>query len=123
MFRGAVVDGPLAPDSALSAEAALAKGVKSEVAGRVDILIGPSMESALMVMRTLQALSGGLAAGIVLGARIPIVAPTRYDTMEVRMASCVLASLLAASAMEAVAVKPEPGPLPVAADSGTRAAA
>ncbi|MEO8752157.1 MAG: bifunctional enoyl-CoA hydratase/phosphate acetyltransferase [Casimicrobiaceae bacterium] len=123
MFRSAVVDGPLAPDSALSAEAALAKGIHSEVAGRVDILIGPSMESALMVMRTLQALSGGLAAGIVLGARIPIVAPTRYDTMEVRMASCVLASLLAASANEGIESKPEPAAGPIVADTGTRAAA
>jgi len=105
MFGSAVVDGPLAPDSALSAEAARAKGVKSEIAGRVDVLIGPSMESALMVLRTLQALSSGLAAGVVLGARIPIVVPTRYDTMEVRMASCVLASLLVASDAEATAAK------------------
>ena len=74
-FRGAVVDGPLTPDSALSAEAARAKGVTSDVAGRVDVLIGPSMESALMVLRTLLALGGGLCAGIVLGARIPVVAP------------------------------------------------
>ncbi len=104
-FPGAVVDGPLTPDSALSAEAARAKGVMSEVAGHVDVLIGPSMESALMVLRTMQALGGGLAAGIVLGARIPIVVPTRYDTMEVRMASCVLASLLVASGSEAAAAK------------------
>ena len=104
-FPGAVVDGPLTPDSALSAEAARAKGVMSEVAGHVDVLIGPSMESALMVLRTLQALGGGLAAGIVLGARIPIVVPTRYDTMEVRMASCVLASLLVAYGSEAAAAK------------------
>jgi phosphate acetyltransferase len=123
MFRGAVVDGPLAPDSALSAEAARAKGVKSEIAGRVDILIGPSMESALMVMRTLQALSGGLAAGVVLGARIPIVVPTRYDTMEVRMASCVLAALLMASDADATTAKAHAGLSPMVADTGTRAAA
>ena len=123
MFRDAVVDGPLAPDSALSAEAARAKGVKSEIAGRVDVLIGPSMESALMVMRTLLALSAGLAAGIVLGARIPIVVPTRYDTMEVRMASCVLAALMMASGNEAVAAKAEARPARIAADAGARAAA
>jgi phosphotransacetylase len=128
-FPGAVVDGPLTPDSALSAEAARAKGVTSEVAGRVDVLIGPSMESALMVMNTLQALSGGLAAGIVLGARIPIVVPTRYDTMEVRMASCVLASLLMASGSEAAAAKADAAGANAAAaganaaDAGTRAAA
>ena len=123
LFPGAVVDGPLAPDSALSAEAAHAKSVKSEIAGRVDVLIGPSMESALMVLRTLQALSGGLAAGIVLGARVPIVAPTRYETMEVRMASCVLASLMMASGDEAAAAKAGPAAGLIVADTGTRAAA
>jgi phosphate acetyltransferase len=117
LFGGAVVDGPLAPDSALSADAARAKGVTSEVAGRVDVLIGPSMESALMVLRTLLAFGGGLCAGIVLGARIPIVAPTRSDTMEVRMASCVLASLLAASGQQAAAASP------IGGDAGARVAA
>ena len=123
MFPGAVVDGPLTPDSALSAEAARAKGITSDVAGLVDVLIGPSMESALMVMRTLQALGGGLAAGIVLGARIPIVVTTRHDTMEVRMASCVLASLLVAAGNEAAAEKAEAASGSGGSDSGTRAAA
>jgi len=123
VFGGAVVDGPLAPDSALSADAARAKGVKSEIAGRVDVLIGPSMESALMIMRTMQALTGVLAAGVVLGARIPIVVPTRYDTMEVRMASCVLASLLMASAAEVTAAKAEAAANSIVADAGARAAA
>lgn len=123
LFRGAGVDGPLTPDSALSADAALAKGIKSDVAGHVDVLIGPSMESALMVLRTMLALSGGLAAGIVLGARIPIVAPGRHDTMEVRMASCVLASLVIAAARDALSV---PGDAPggsLTADTGARVAA
>lgn len=110
LFPGAVVDGPLTPETALSLEAARARGVKSEIAGRADVLIGPSMESALMVLRTLLALSGGLCAGIVLGARVPVVAPTRNDSMEVRMASCVLASLLAATNS-------------LGAENGTRAAA
>jgi phosphotransacetylase len=96
-FPGAIIDGPLTPDSALSMEAANAKGVKSDIAGLVNVLIAPSMESALMVLRTMLALSQGLAAGIVLGARVPIVAPMRHDSMEVRMASCVLASLAARS--------------------------
>ena len=103
MFRGAIVDGPLAPDSALSGDAARANGVTSEVAGRVDVLIAPSMESALMVLRTLLASGSGLAAGIVLGARIPIVIPARNDSMEVRMASCVLASLAVSAAGEVAA--------------------
>jgi len=96
-FPGAIIEGPLTPDSALSMEAANAKGVKSDIAGLVNVLIAPSMESALMVLRTMLALSQGLAAGIVLGARVPIVAPMRHDSMEVRMASCVLASLAARS--------------------------
>jgi phosphate acetyltransferase len=123
MFRGAVVEGPLTPDSALSGEAARAKGVRSEVAGRVDVLIAPSMESAIMVLRTMLAFGGGLAAGVVLGARVPIVAPMRQDPMEVRMASCVLASLLAASGSDAGAAKVEAAASPTVADAGTRAAA
>ena len=103
MFQGAVVAGPMTPDSALSAEAARANGATSEVAGRADVLIAPSMESALMILRTLMAFNAGLAAGIVLGARIPIVIPARNDSMEVRMASCVLASLAASSNGEAAA--------------------
>lgn len=94
MFGNAVADGPLTVDSALSAEAARANGVKSEVAGRPDILIAPTMEAALMVVRTLTGVTGGLAAGIVLGAALPILIPSRTDSMEVRMASCVLASLV-----------------------------
>ena len=101
MFRGAIVDGPLAPDSALSSDAARANGVTSDVAGRVDVLIAPSMESALMVLRTLLSAGSGLAAGIVLGARSPSVSPARNDSMEVRMASCVLASLAVAAARHA----------------------
>ena len=123
LFRGAVVDGPLAPDSALSSEAAQAKGVKSEIAGHVDVLIGPSMESALMVMRTMLAMGGGLAAGIVLGARIPIVVPARFDSMEVRMASCVLASLITASANDALAARADTSGSAVAGAAGARVAA
>ena len=94
MFGNAVLDGPLTADSALSIEAARANGVHSEVAGRPDVLVAPTMEAASMVLRTLIGLTGGLAAGIVLGARIPVVVPARIDSMEMRMASCVLASIL-----------------------------
>ncbi len=94
MFGSAVVDGPLTADSALSADAARANGVKSDVAGHPDVLIAPTMEAASMVVRTLTGLTGGLAAGIVLGATLPIVIPARTDSMEVRMASCVLAALI-----------------------------
>ncbi|HEX9301722.1 MAG TPA: bifunctional enoyl-CoA hydratase/phosphate acetyltransferase [Casimicrobiaceae bacterium] len=103
VFGTAVVEGPLTPDSALSADAARANGVKSDVAGHTDVLIAPTMEAAAMVLRTLTALTGGLAAGLVLGAKIPIVVPARTDSMEVRMASCVLASLMVSAASERVA--------------------
>ena len=119
-FPAAIVDGPLTPDSALSVEAANAKGVKSDVGGLVDVLIAPSMESGLMVLRTMLALSHGLAAGIVLGARIPIVAPMRHDSIEVRMASCVLASLVARS--DPTSRFEAPG-ASLARETGTRAAA
>jgi phosphate acetyltransferase len=96
-FEDAIIDGPLAADSALSLDAADANGRRSEVAGQADVLIAPGMESGLLVLRTLTSLTSGLAAGLVLGATVPIVAPMRTDSMEVRMASCVLASLMAAA--------------------------
>jgi phosphate acetyltransferase len=123
MFGGAIVDGPLAPDSALSGDAARANGVTSEVAGRVDVLIAPSMESALMVLRTLLWSGSGLAAGIVLGARVPIVIPTRNDSMEVRMASCVLASLAASAAGEAAARHAESAGSSIVAEAKSQVAA
>jgi phosphate acetyltransferase len=96
VISGAIVDGPFTPDSALSVEAAHGNGVKSGIAGQVDIMIAPGMETALMVLRTLTAITRGLAAGLVLGAKVPIVVPARTDSMEVRIASCVLAALVAA---------------------------
>ena len=123
MFRGAIVDGPLAPDSALSGDAARANGVTSEVAGRVDVLIAPSMESALMVLRTLMAFNAGLAAGIVLGARVPIVIPARTDSMEVRMASCVLAFLAASAIGEAVASQAHAAGGSIVAEANSKVAA
>src|SRR5438876_584761 len=77
VIAGAVVDGPFTPETALSADAARNNGVRSEVAGRVDVLIAPGMEAAVMVLKTLQALTHGLAAGLVLGAKVPIVVPAR----------------------------------------------
>jgi len=98
VFQRAVIDGPLTPDSAMSTQAAHANGTKSEVAGRADALIAPTMEAAIMVLRTLIAFNRSLVAGIVLGAKVPIVAPARQDSMETRMASCVLAALLVRAA-------------------------
>ena len=98
-FAGAIVEGPLTPDVALSADAARAHGIKSQVAGQTDVLLAPTMEDAAMVVRTLTGITGGLAAGLVLGARVPIVMPSPRDAMEMRIASCVLASLVANAAV------------------------
>jgi phosphate acetyltransferase len=100
-FRDARVDGPLTPDTALSRDAARANNSKSEIAGNADVLIAPGMESASMLVRTLIAMTGGLAAGLVIGAKVPVVAPARSESMETRMASCVLASLAVHAARDA----------------------
>jgi phosphotransacetylase len=113
IFADAYVDGPLTIDDALSGDAANAHGRHSDVAGRADVLIAPSMETAALVLRTLTGLTSSLAAGVVLGACVPIVAPLKRDSMEVRMASCVLASLVAAAmpkTAERAAAAPAPAP-------------
>jgi phosphotransacetylase len=122
MFGNAVVDGPLTADSALSAEAARTNGVKSDVAGRPDVMIAPTMEAASIVVRTLTGVTGGLAAGIVLGATIPIVILSRTDSMEVRMASCVLASLLHVARTDGANKVGKPAALPGSVEA-TRVAA
>ena len=122
-FPGAVVEGPLTPDVALSAEAARHHSVKSEIAGRADVLLAPTMEAATMVLRTLTGITGGLAAGLVLGARVPVILPSPRDPMDVRIASCVLASLVF-TAGEATRSAPAPeGTAATAGDSGARVAA
>jgi phosphotransacetylase len=95
MISGGIVAGPMTADSALSMAAAQANGVDDPVAGHADVLIVPGLESGSLMLRTLTAMCGALAAGIVLGAKVPIVLAGRNDTMEVRMAACVLASLVA----------------------------
>lgn len=97
-FPGAVVEGPMTPDVALAAEPAHAAASPSVVAGHADVLVAPSMESAVMLVRTLTGLTGGLAAGLVLGATVPVVVHGGHDAMEARIAACVLASLMAAAA-------------------------
>lgn len=120
-FPGAIVEGPLTPDVALSADAARLHGVKSEIAGQADVLLAPTMEAAAMVLRTLIGITGGLAAGLVLGARVPIVMPSPRDAMDVRIASCVLASL-AVSAVANARTVAAPSTAP-AGDGGARVAA
>ncbi|HKW80320.1 MAG TPA: bifunctional enoyl-CoA hydratase/phosphate acetyltransferase [Casimicrobiaceae bacterium] len=96
VVTGGIVSGPLTADSAFSPAAAQANGVDDPVAGHADVLIVPGLDAGSLMLRTLTAMCGALAAGIVLGAKVPIVLAGRHDTMEVRMAACVLASLVAA---------------------------
>jgi phosphate acetyltransferase/phosphate butyryltransferase len=90
-IKGAVVDGPLAFDNAVSAAAARTKGIVSPVAGAADILVVPDLESGNMLAKQLEYLGGASSAGIVLGARVPIVLTSRADSREARIASCAVA--------------------------------
>ena len=91
---GGILDGPLAFDNAISTEAARTKGIVSPVAGQADILIVPDLEAGNMLVKQLVYLAGAQAAGIVLGARLPIILTSRADGDEARLASCALAQLL-----------------------------
>jgi phosphotransacetylase len=93
-ITGGIVDGPLAFDNAVSRAAASAKGIASPVAGDADILVVPDLESGNMLAKQLIYLSGAESAGIVLGARVPIVLTSRSDSVLSRLASCALAVLL-----------------------------
>jgi phosphate acetyltransferase len=94
-ITGGVLDGPLAFDNAIDVEAARIKGIKSEVAGRAQILMVPDLESGNMLAKNLAYFAKADGAGIVLGARVPIVLTSRADTARARMASCAVASLFA----------------------------
>ncbi|AXY41797.1 bifunctional enoyl-CoA hydratase/phosphate acetyltransferase [Halomonas sp. JS92-SW72] len=92
---GGTLDGPLAFDNAISESAARTKGIDSPVAGRADILVAPDLESANMLMKQLTYLADATGAGLVLGARVPIILTSRADEAITRMASCALALLVA----------------------------
>jgi phosphate acetyltransferase len=94
-ITGALLDGPLAFDNAISKEAAAIKGIRSEVAGDADILLVPDLEAGNMLAKQLSFLANADAAGIVLGARVPIILTSRADSVRARMASCAVAVLLA----------------------------
>ena len=96
-ITGGELDGPLAFDNAISPEAARIKGIKSPVAGRAQILVVPDLEAGNMLAKNLTFLSNADAAGIVLGARVPIILTSRADNVRTRMASCAVAVLLAHS--------------------------
>ncbi len=94
-ITGAIVDGPLAFDNAISSDAARIKKIKSPVAGDVDLLLVPNLEAGNILFKQLQYLAGALAAGVVVGAKVPIVLTSRADGELARMASCALGVLLA----------------------------
>ncbi|WP_367066521.1 bifunctional enoyl-CoA hydratase/phosphate acetyltransferase [Oryzisolibacter sp. LB2S] len=94
-ITGGLLDGPLAFDNAVSMAAARTKGIVSDVAGRADILVVPDLESGNMLAKQLEYLGDAATAGIVLGARVPIVLTSRADSRETRLASCAIAVLLA----------------------------
>ncbi len=91
---GGIVDGPLAFDNAISPSATSAKHIVSEVAGRADVLIAPDIEAGNMIAKQLTYFSGALSAGIVQGARVPIILTSRADDIETRLASCAAALLV-----------------------------
>jgi phosphate acetyltransferase len=94
-ITGGVLDGPLALDNAVSREAAATKYITSPVAGDADILLVPDLEAGNMLAKELTFLANADAAGIVLGARVPIILTSRADSVRTRMASCAVAALLA----------------------------
>jgi phosphate acetyltransferase len=96
-ITGALLDGPLALDNAISPEAAKIKKIDSPVAGRANVLVVPDLEAGNMLAKSLTFLAGADAAGIVLGARVPIILTSRADSLMARLASCAVASLVAAA--------------------------
>jgi phosphate acetyltransferase len=94
-ITGALLDGPLALDNAISREAAAVKHISSQVAGDADILLVPDLEAGNMLAKELTFLANADAAGIVLGARVPIMLTSRADSVRARMASCAVAALFA----------------------------
>jgi phosphate acetyltransferase len=95
-ITGGVLDGPLALDNAISREAAAIKHIVSPVAGHANILVVPNLEAGNMLAKSLSFLAGAECAGIVLGARVPIILTSRADTLVSRIGSCAVASLVAA---------------------------
>jgi phosphate acetyltransferase len=103
-ITGGVLDGPLALDNAISLDAAAIKHIVSPVAGRANVLIVPDLEAGNMLAKSLSFLAGADAAGIVLGARVPIILTSRADSQLTRLASCAVAVLVAAARRTKAAV-------------------
>jgi phosphate acetyltransferase len=99
-ITGGVLDGPLALDNAIDLEAAATKRIVSPVAGKANVLIVPDLEAGNMLAKSLTFLAGATAAGIVVGARVPIILTSRADSLTTRIASCAVAALSAAARRE-----------------------
>jgi phosphate acetyltransferase len=100
-ITGAIVDGPLALDNAISLESVKIKKIDSPVAGRANVLVVPDLEAGNMLAKSLSFLAGADAAGIVLGARVPIILTSRADSVLTRLASCAVAVLVAKARRDA----------------------
>ncbi|HEU5180434.1 MAG TPA: bifunctional enoyl-CoA hydratase/phosphate acetyltransferase [Candidatus Polarisedimenticolia bacterium] len=104
-ITGGLLDGPLAFDNAISKEAAKTKGIRSEVAGDPDILLAPDLESGNILAKQLTFLANADSAGLVLGAKVPIILTSRADSVRSRIASCGVAMLAAHARRQAAAEK------------------
>ena len=94
-IKGAILDGPLAFDNAISKQAAQTKGIRSPVAGDPDILLAPDLEAGNILAKQLSFLANADSAGMVLGARVPVILTSRADSVRSRIASCAVAKLVA----------------------------
>ena len=103
-IKGALLDGPLAFDNAISREAARTKGIESDVAGDPDILLAPDLEAGNILAKLLSFLARADSAGLVLGARVPIILTSRADSVRARIASCAVAMLAVHARRTAAAV-------------------
>ena len=103
-ITGGILDGPLAFDNAISKDAAKIKGIKSTVAGDPDILLVPDLESGNMLAKQLSFLANADSAGLVLGARVPIILTSRADSVRSKIASCAVAVLAAHAQRQALQV-------------------
>ena len=100
-ITGGILDGPLALDNAINLTAAKIKKIESPVAGQADILVVPDLEAGNMLAKSLSFMAEADAAGIVLGARVPIILTSRADSVMTRLASCAIAALVAKARREA----------------------
>jgi len=100
-IAGAILDGPLGFDNAISAESAMTKGIVSQVAGEPDIIVVPNLDTGNSLYKSIVYLGGAACAGLVLGTRVPVILTSRSDSLQARVASCALAALTAANSLRA----------------------